>query len=230
MPAWEIHIAIANDVMKEIRVEPNSFLIGNVMPDAERYVINDFSVFVPYKISHYAEKQKVENGLETLPNVQEFLKHHDRDRKNSMILGYASHLLADYYWNKLTAQRYTIRDKNGICIGILTNDGTKMQGTVEDRSRMKREDFMRFRRDIVKNKKMHLPEIDDEVTQEMKTIDEIPFVKNDIEKIITYLKADTKEILYSEEKENYQLYTQEQLEKDYQNCTQYILEELKKII
>lgn len=228
MPSWEIHLAIANDLMKKIVVEPNCFLIGNLIPDAERYVIKDFSIFVPYRISHYAEKQQVGNGWETLPNVEKFFEYHEKDKKNCMLLGYASHLLADYYWNKLTAERYTIRDEDGNCIGILKNDGSRIQGSKEDRAFMKREDFDIFNQNLVKHKKMSLPEIDEKVMEELKIIKEVPFVKEDIEKIMMYLKNNREKLFHSNETKEYQLYSKEQIEEDYQNCLQYILESLKK--
>ena len=45
MPSWIVHLATANEVIKKINIESeNSFFIGNLIPDAERYVIKDFSV------------------------------------------------------------------------------------------------------------------------------------------------------------------------------------------
>ena len=51
MPSWGIHLATANEVIKNINIsDKNAFIIGNFMPDAEKYLIKDFSIFVPYDI------------------------------------------------------------------------------------------------------------------------------------------------------------------------------------
>ena len=50
MPSWVMHIATANMLNEELNVEKNSFLIGNVLPDAEKWVVNDLSYYVEYRI------------------------------------------------------------------------------------------------------------------------------------------------------------------------------------
>ena len=69
MPAWEMHIAIANRVNKILKMDDELFIIGNVIPDAEGYVIENPSVKVPYAISHYAE-HNLEGVREVLPRYQ----------------------------------------------------------------------------------------------------------------------------------------------------------------
>lgn len=45
MPSWGIHLTTAYDVVNRIKIEDkNNFLIGNFLPDAERYVVKDFTI------------------------------------------------------------------------------------------------------------------------------------------------------------------------------------------
>lgn len=117
MPSWIVHLATANEIIKKIKIEnENSFLIGNLIPDAERYVIKDFSIYVPYKVSHYSEIQIIDGNKEELPNIEKFIKNYKNHLDNPIVLGYLTHILTDYYWNKTTYLRYTIRDNQGFCL------------------------------------------------------------------------------------------------------------------
>ncbi|WP_407453432.1 zinc dependent phospholipase C family protein, partial [Methanobrevibacter sp.] len=128
MPSWGIHLATANEILKKIDVEDkNAFLMGNFLPDAERYVINDFTIFVPYNLTDLPKMQNVEGTLDRLPNYIEFIKKYINKMNNPLVLGYLTHLLTDYYWNKVTHLRYTIRDEDGNCIGLKLNDGTEIE-------------------------------------------------------------------------------------------------------
>lgn len=73
MPAWIVHLETATEILKRIKInDENSFLIGNLIPDAERYVIKDFSIYVPYEISHFSKIQKIYGQIEELPNIDDF--------------------------------------------------------------------------------------------------------------------------------------------------------------
>lgn len=124
MPSWFTHLATAKELIDRIEIKDiNSFLIGNLMPDAERYVIKDFSICVPYDISHFASIQNLKTGKYKLPDINKFLNIYEKKVSNSLVLGYLVHLLTDYYWNQLTFSYYTIKDQSGEFVEVKLNNG-----------------------------------------------------------------------------------------------------------
>lgn len=224
MPAWIVHLATANEVIKKVNIEDkNSFLIGNLIPDAERHVIKDFSVYVPYNVSHYSEIQIIDGKKEELPNIERFIKNYNSYLYNPMVLGYLTHILTDYYWNKITYLRYTIRDNQGNCIGLKLNNGNEIQCNIKERSEIKHKDFSIFKNDIVKKGNYIIPKYENKLLEDLKIIREIPFNKEDINKIIKYLNEES----YSCRRDEYKLFTKKQICNDYKNSIEFVIEFLK---
>lgn len=224
MPSWIVHLATANEIIKEIKIEnENSFLIGNLIPDAERYVIKDFSIYVPYKVSHYSEIQIIDGNKEELPNVKKFIENYKNYLENSMVLGYLTHILTDYYWNKTTYLRYTIRDKEGNCVGIKLNNGNEIECGISERSKIKHNDFAIFKNNIIEKGNYTIPKYENRLLQDLKTIKEIPFNKEDLNKIIKYLNGES----YNKKIGQYHLFTQNEINEEYKNSIKFVIEFLK---
>ncbi len=229
MPSWIVHLATANKIIEKINIKNvNSFLIGNIIPDAERHVIKDFSVYVPYHISHYSEIQVIEGHKEELPNIDKIMKNYKEYLYNPMVLGYITHILTDYYWNRLAFLRYTIKDNEGNCIGVKLNNGNEIACGKEERNELKRNDFKIFKNYIVKKEKYVIPKYEDRLLEDIKLIKEIPFNKEDINKIIKHLNEECKE--YNQNISEYNLFTQNQIIEDYKNSIEFIMEFFKENI
>ena len=96
MPSWGIHLATAYEVTKKIKIKnKDNFFIGNMLPDAERYVIKDFSIYVPYEKSHFSRMIQINNRMEKLPDYNIFIQKYKKDLNNPIVLGYLTHLIAD---------------------------------------------------------------------------------------------------------------------------------------
>lgn len=224
MPSWIVHLATANEVIKKINIESeNSFFIGNLIPDAERYVIKDFSVYVPYNVSHYSEIQIIDGNKEELPNIEKFVKNYKDYLYNPMILGYLTHILTDYYWNKITYLRYTIRDKQGNCVGIKFNNGKEIECGINERAKIKHRDFDIFKNYIAQKGNYTIPKYEDKLLEDLKPIKEIPFTEEDINKIIKYLNEED----CNKKLDKYNLFTQNQINNDYKNSIKFVIEFLK---
>lgn len=224
MPSWIVHLATANEIIKKINIEnENSFLIGNLIPDAERYVIKDFSVYVPYKVSHYSEIQIIDRNKEELPSIEKFMKNYKDYLYNPMVLGYLTHILTDYYWNKITYLRYTIRDNQGNCIGVKLNNGNEIECGIEERAKIKHRDFDIFKNYITQKGNYTIPKYENKLLEDLKLIKEIPFTKEDIDKIIKYLK----EVNCNKKLDKYNLFTQKQINNDYKNSIKFVIEFFK---
>ncbi len=224
MPSWIVHLATANEIIKKINIEDkNSFLIGNLIPDAERYVIKDFSVYVPYKVSHHSEIQMIDGNKEELPNLEKFMKKYKDYLYNPMILGYLTHIITDYYWNKTTYLRYTIRDNQGNCIGIRLNNGNEIECDIKERSKIKHKDFNIFKNYIAQKEDYTIPRYQNKLLEDLKLIKEIPFIKEDINKIIKYLNEED----YNKKLDKYNLFTPKQINNDYKNSIKFVIEFLE---
>lgn len=227
MPSWGIHLVTANDVIKKINIkDKNSFTIGNFLPDAERYVVKDFSIFVPYDISHFAKKLKINNVEEKLPNYQEFVNKYKHKLDNPIVLGYLTHLLTDYYWNNLTFSKYTASNEKGEVIGVLVNETDLISGDREFRRISKQRDFTNFDREVIKTKHYEIPILTDNCINELKALEETRYISNDIIKIINYLNTmvETKK---KEKLEDYTMFTKENINKYYAESIEFIVNILK---
>ncbi len=228
MPSWVIHLATANEICKKINIDKNNFFIGNMIPDAERHVVKDFSVFVPYNISHFSEIELIDGGKEVLPNINKFLSKYNDYLLNPIVLGYLTHLLTDYFWNKTAYARYTIRDINGECVGLKLNNNTNINCDRRERTYIKQKDFSVFEESILETKKCELPVFENSIMKNIKLIEEISFNESDICKIIEYLNIKfSKNNEITTHETEYKLFTKEQIENDYINSIDFILDFLK---
>lgn len=224
MPSWIVHLATASEVMKKIDIkDENSFLIGNLIPDAERHVIKDFSIFVPYSVTHFSEIRVIDGKKENFPNIDKFMKKYKNYLYNPMVLGYLTHILTDYYWNKTIYYKYTIRDSEGNCIGLKLSNGNVVKCGINERSKIKHEDFNIFKNYIGKNGNYVIPKYDDKLLEDIKIVEEIPFKREDIIKIIKYISEEK----YDDNVGEYSIFTEDEINNVYNNCVNFVTEFIK---
>ena len=58
MPSWKIHSYIGNQVNKTIKVNKKYFMIGNLLPDQDRYNIGNLKRNIPEQ-QHILLKEKI---------------------------------------------------------------------------------------------------------------------------------------------------------------------------
>ncbi len=134
MPSWGIHLAVANDAVKTLKLEDeNAFLFGNVLPDLLcGYVVEDISKVLLYDETHFCDVAGLGNKSPALPNYSELLKKYGK-KDNSIFIGYYLHLLTDYHWNT-----YAIKKLDGL------NPRDYDKGEYLTLNRMKQLDFNTF--------------------------------------------------------------------------------------
>lgn len=229
MPSWGIHLVTANDVLKQINIkDKNSFIIGNFLPDAERYVVKDFSISVPYDISHFAQRTKINGIEEKLPDYEAFIDKYKKDLKKPIILGYLTHLITDYYWNNLTFSKYTVGNEKGEVIGVLINEKEYLSGDREFRRILKQDDFTNFDTEVLQTKDYKMPIMMESCMNELKILEETKYISSDIIKIIDYLERMVK-IKKEEELKEYKLFTKEEINKYYLESIKFIANILKEV-
>jgi len=197
------------------------------MPDAEKHVIKDFSFFTLYDISHFAELQNVNGNLERLPNATKFFEKYKEKIRNPLIMGYLTHLLTDYYWNEITDRRYTVRDKNGECIALKSNNGTVIKADKKLRRISKQNDFYLFENKLIKDYSYILPTYESNLLKYVNDIQEVQHNEEDFIKIVDFLKNAYNNKDEKEMSSGYMLYTEEQMKKDFDDSVEFIIKFLR---
>lgn len=231
MPAWVMHLKTAKELNKVLKLDEQEFLVGNVMPDAEIYVIDNLSIRVKYDVSHCAEKVKINGFTTKLPDYGKFAMVHKADLKNPVTLGYLVHLMTDYFWNEVTFSNYFITDNAGNVIGIKLNFGEDFFTDKETIREYKQFDFEMFSRKIYKDLHISIDaSLADKIRKDSINIKEVPYSREDIEKIISYLN--NIEDSYSKKEydaKKYRVFTEDIFNKYFDESIKFVLNELKKL-
>ncbi len=232
MPSWPMHIKTAKEINKKLNLDEKTYVIGNLLCDAERYVINNFSFDVSYDITHYATITHI-NGFDIkLPDESLYIKKHRSDMDNELIIGYLTHLLTDKFWNNITFSKKYISDTKGNIIGIRLNNGEDYIGSKDNIRKLKQNDFDIYSSHIYKDC-IHTINNEDieKIYPKFKDITEIDYTKEDLIKIIDYINQIDKKYNGKYDKNiKYKVFTEEEFEKYFKESIEYILRILKEVI
>ena len=88
MASTLIHIAVANELNKELKRDKTKFLIGAIAPDLSKEIGETKAQ------SHFFHEE------EDIPNLQWFLTRYKDNLDDDFVLGYYVHLYTDYLWYK----------------------------------------------------------------------------------------------------------------------------------
>lgn len=147
MPSWPVHIKVAGKIADNLNIydEKNKFMIGNVLPDMYGgYIVKNVSKILEYEESHYREMIIINGGKFYLPGYETFKNVHLEVLDDKLILGYFTHLMTDYYFNKYTYKNKFLIDDTGEVKGIKTKRGEILNCGRKTAIRMKQEDFNSF--------------------------------------------------------------------------------------
>ena len=134
MPAHKMHLSIANDVNKYLKLENDLIMIGSVLPDiTESHT---------HRLSHCRTN---ENGINGLANPNVFLEKYREQMHNPIIIGYLIHLLTDEFCNRYIYEKYYLYDINNNTIGLRINNKNKYIDK-ESIKKMKHHDFKMYDR------------------------------------------------------------------------------------
>lgn len=107
MPTHKMHMAIANAVNKELKLNDDMVMIGSVLPD--------LTIDKRHRASHF---KNGEEGVEGTANPYKFLIKYKSKLDNPVMVGYLIHLLTDRFFNSYVFQNFYIYDENTHLIGI----------------------------------------------------------------------------------------------------------------
>lgn len=89
MPSHKIHLSIAQEVNKKLKLDNDSVMIGSVLPD--------LTVEHNHELSHFQFKDVYPQNL---ANADKFIKKYP-NIKDDISIGYIIHLLTDKYYNDI---------------------------------------------------------------------------------------------------------------------------------
>ena len=228
MPNWGEHLAVANKLLKRIKVDENLFLFGNILPDVQSgYLVKGISNIQPSDFNHF--ESKVEGGQWNFYNrkqgYENFYEIYKDKLYNPMILGYLAHLMTDFSWNAIFYGERCI-EKNGELVGYTDKNGKIIDGGFSKLRECKQKEFMEFQNYIYQNYEMKLPEFSIDITKNANLIEIININDEDVKKVVEYIKETKNE---AKDKE-YQLkiFTIYELEEQIDKTAEFIMNFLEK--
>lgn len=100
MPSHKIHLKIAQDVNKKLKLNNDSIMLGSVLPD--------LTTTKNHGLSHF---QYIDEYPYNLANADEFIKKYP-DLKDDISIGYIIHLLTDRFYNDWYYNNYKLKGIN----------------------------------------------------------------------------------------------------------------------
>ena len=233
MPCWGIHLHIANEVNKKLNLDKNEFLIGNVLPDIySGWIIKGASKIEKYEVSHSGRRTTLNKKIYTLPKIEKFEEENKSlFKENELLLGYFSHILTDYFFNRYTFLNYYVKDEKSKTIGCYLKNGEFLSADVEEVKAIKHSDFS-----VYSNRKLqNFTEIELQITEDLieksKQIKLMEIFEDDLEKTVEYLNE---MILKKKEKTrnskfiDYKIFTEEKLQELTKDCIEFVYNKIKK--
>lgn len=223
MPSWKIHFAIANQLVEKIRIEENTFIFANIMPDIlAGHHSKKLSHLEEYKVTHHTMLTNINGIAISIPNIREFRQQYHKEFQNPVILGYFSHLLADYYWNQYAYEHcFKQWNKEKTEIEVRLKDGTKQIMQYDDAVKIKQKDFHQFSQEIQKTIQIY-PTYQTQIYEDSKVLGKIYFTPSDLKNTAEYIQQEIKnkkEVI----QEEYQMLHKEELERLLEESIDFIL-------
>lgn len=222
MPSWNIHLAIAQEINKTLKLDKDSFYFGNLVPDV------DYDMDIKRKDTHYHNIKCPSCPKENLPDINLFLKDYKKYLYNPVIMGMYVHLLTDYYYNNQIYSKYWVQDINNNIIGARLLNGK----IVDNKKKFKHQDLGIYGKYLFKNKKIEMPKINNKLLKNIKKVKNNCYSNEIIKKRIEYLNN----VYFNKNKYKlfekifglkYKMISKKELDKIYNECIEYILDNIK---
>ncbi len=160
MPSHKIHIAIAQQVNKRLKLNNDEISLGSVLPD----LVNVEN----HGISHF---QYIDKYPQNLANPDEFIKLYKEYINNTISIGYLIHLLTDRFYNEKYYRKFYLFDNNVPTKLFLNN---KIITDKKIGKEMKNHDFEEYDKYLISHN-MIIPFKDKKVISKIPKYKNIPF-------------------------------------------------------
>jgi len=232
MASWSIHLTIAKELNKKLKLDEDSFFFGNLIPDVDRNCkINRFTAH------YYNEKLPFPKCPKALMiDIDTFINDYKDNINNPLILGYYCHLLIDNYYNNIVCSNYWIQNNKHEIIGVKLKSGKVKKIKSHDTilKKYKHSDFELYGCYLFKYIELPTIKKEKEILKNIKYLKNKLYTKELVKQRINYLengfiefnKLSLKEKIF---KHNYKMFTKDKLDIILEECIYYILNELKVI-
>lgn len=227
MATWVAHLALAKKLEPKLDIkDKNEFFLGNILPDLERWVVDDLSISIPYKITHYAKEILINNKQkECSISIDDFYKLYKKNIKKDIVLGYFIHLIIDNYLNNYIIENKSVY-KNYEFKGVNLDNGEFFECNEITRRILKHKEYNLFDEYIRNNIEIANVEFNFNMINSVNEFNNINLNEDDIQKIINK----SKELSIKNEnynKNEYSLFSENTLIKLFNNVEEHILQILK---
>ncbi len=156
-----IHLCIAREVNKVLKMNEYDLLLGAIAPDISKQIGET------KEISHFLDHTNEDD----IPNIDRFLAKYRNDLHNPFTMGYLIHLLTDKYW---------FRDYIYQFIERYTRENVKMKVTYTAIRDLIYNDYTNLNADLIDKYTLPLEIFYEEFREPKTAITEIPVDKLDI--------------------------------------------------
>lgn len=231
MPSWNIHLAVAKEVNKKLKLNKNSFYFGNTVPDV------DYGMKAIRKETHFYNTICKKCPSEKLPDIKRFLSMYKNKLDNPLIMGTLVHILTDYYYNNEIFTKHWIQDEKHNVVGIkLKNNKIKFISPDDNETKKfyKHHDLELYGKYLFNKGLIEFPIKDNKIFKDALDLKDNLYEKEDIARRLKYLNE---EYIYKNKytlKEkifglNYKMIDKVEQDKLFANCVSYILNEIVNI-
>ena len=233
MPSWNIHLAVAKKVNKKYNLDKNSFYLGNLIADI------NFNPKLKRRITHYNTSICKNCPKELLPNLNEFLKDYkDNIKTSSLLLGYYSHLLTDYFYNNYIFSNCWVQNEKNEIIGVRLINGRIIKNESEDKKILKKykhDDLELYGKYLFNNNYIDIPKTFNYKNNDLSLLKNKFFKSDDARTRINYLNTEfissskytLKEKIFGLK---YKILTKEKLDELFNECINFMIENIDKIL
>ena len=176
MASAVIHLCVAKEVNKYLKMDEKEILLGSIAPDISKQVGET------KEISHFLDHTNEDD----IPNIDRFLAKYRKDLNKPFEMGYFIHLLTDKYW---------FRDYIYQFIERYTRDSNKKKLTYSAIKNIIYDDYTNINIDLIDKYELSLDIFSNEIVYPESNITEIPMDSIDllIEKMGQIIAASTEE-------------------------------------
>lgn len=217
MPGWGIHLIVANNVMKKFDFDKDLFLLGNLLPDIQNgYLIKNVSNVIPHSESHYDGKKW---------SYENFYDLYKSKMDNSIVIGYYTHLLTDYLWNKMYYDR-CVYDENNNFKGYYDKNKKIIIKNKSEANYDKQNDYHLFEKKIFDINIIEVPKYNSNIIKQCNIIDKLNINKQDVKNALEYIYNIKYDIKNNKE---FKIFSQKDLEEYLEYTIKYIIKSIYKI-
>lgn len=216
MPSHKIHLVIANEVNKKLKLDNDSVMLGSVMPD--------LSIMKDHEISHYQVQGNYEDEL---ANPDKFINEYKKELDNPIMIGYLIHILTDRFYNDYFFQNHCLFDEKNKPIKVKLRN-KKIKYPIK---KYKQSDFGKYDNYLLK--KHLVPKFND--IKCVSNVKDLSVSKFDKEALISYITNANAEVdnprLYNIKSSLfYKVFNKKELDKMLNECCNYIIDYINVLI